>query len=40
MCHKHNVFKHTANYTIERTPNGTINITRPNGTPLTTPDAA
>jgi hypothetical protein len=37
MCHKHNVFKHTANYHVERTPNGTINITRPNGTQLTTP---
>lgn len=39
-CHKHNVFKHIAGYTVERTPNGTIEITRPNGTRLATPDAA
>ena len=40
MCHKHNVFKHTADYAVARTPQGRIGITRPDGTQLTTPDAA
>ncbi len=39
-CHKHNVFKHTAGYAVERKPDGRIEITRPNGTRLATPDAA
>jgi hypothetical protein len=40
MCDKHNVFKHTADYTIQRQPDGTITITRPDGTLLQPPDAA
>jgi hypothetical protein len=40
MCHKRNVFKHTADYTVERTPDGAVQITRPNGTQLTPRDAA
>ena len=39
-CHKHHVFKHTAGYAVERKPDGRIEITRPNGTRLATPDAA
>ncbi len=40
MCDKHNIKKHTAGYLVERQPNGTIQITRPNGTHLQVPDAA
>jgi hypothetical protein len=40
MCDKHNVFKHTADYTVQRQPDGTILITRPDGTLLQPPDAA
>ena len=40
MCDKHNIHKHATNYTIQRQPNGTIHITRPNGTLLQPPDAA
>ena len=40
MCDKHNIHKHTAGYTVERQPNGTIQIPRPNGTHLQVPDAA
>lgn len=40
MCDHHNVFKHTAGYTVERQPDGTILITRPDATPLRPPDAA
>lgn len=40
MCDKHNIFKHTAGYTVERQPDGTIRITRPDGTLLGLPDAA
>lgn len=40
MCNKHNIHKHTAGYTIQRQPAGTIQITRPDGTLLQTPDAA
>ena len=40
MCDRHNIFKHTANYRVERLPDGTILITRPDGTLLRPPDAA
>jgi hypothetical protein len=40
MCDKHNIFKHTANYRVERQPDGAILITRPDGTHLQPPDAA
>jgi hypothetical protein len=40
MCDHHNIFKHTKRYTVTRLPNGTIRITRPDGTTLTVPDAA
>jgi hypothetical protein len=40
MCAKHNIFKHTAGYDVERRPDGTIQIIRPDGTLLRPPDAA
>ncbi len=40
MCDKHNIKKHTAGDLVERQPNGTIQITRHNGTHLQVPDAA
>lgn len=40
MCDRHNIFKHTANYDVERRPDGTISITRPDGSVLRPPDAA
>ena len=40
MCDHHNIFKHTANYQVTRQPDGTIHITRPDGTHLSVPDAA
>ncbi len=40
MCDKHNIFKHTAGYHVERRPDGTLRITRSDGTPLSVPDAA
>ena len=40
MCHKHNVFKHTAGYTATRADTGTIHIARPDGSLLQPPDAA
>lgn len=40
MCDKHNIHKHTAGYSVERQADGTIQITRPNGTHLEVPDAA
>ena len=40
MCGKHNIFKHTADYHVQRQPDGTILITRPDGTHLRPPDAA
>jgi hypothetical protein len=40
LCDKHNIFKHTAGYEIERLPDGTLHITRPDGTLLRPPDAA
>lgn len=40
MCDRHNIFKHTANYHVERMPDGTVLITRPDGTLLQPPDAA
>jgi hypothetical protein len=40
LCDRHNIFKHTADYRIERLHDGTITITRPDGTPLRPPDAA
>ncbi len=40
MCDKHNIYKHTANYQVARQPNGSIVITRPDGTQLRPPDAA
>jgi hypothetical protein len=40
MCDKHNIFKHTAGYGVERRPDGTMTITRPDGTLLRPPDAA
>jgi hypothetical protein len=40
MCHHHNVFKHTAGFAVTRRPDGTIDITRPDGTLLAPPDAA
>jgi hypothetical protein len=40
MCHRHNLHKHTAGYTVTRQPSGTIHITRPDGTQLQPPDAA
>jgi hypothetical protein len=40
LCDRHNIFKHTANYTVERLDDGTISITRPDGTQLRPPDAA
>ncbi len=40
MCHRHNVFKHTGGFAVARRPDGTIHITRPDGTPLRPPDAA
>lgn len=40
MCDHHNVFKHLADYRVERLPDGTILIARPDGTNLALPDAA
>lgn len=40
MCDHHNIFKHTADYTVERLDDGTILITRPDGSHLRPPDAA
>lgn len=40
MCDHHNIFKHTADYRVERLADGTISITRPDGTQLSAPDAA
>lgn len=40
LCDKHNIFKHTAGYDIERRPDGTILIRRPDGSQLRPPDAA
>lgn len=40
MCDHHNVFKHVNGYAVERRPEGTIRITRPDGTLLGVPDAA
>jgi hypothetical protein len=40
MCDKHNIFKHTAGYQVARTPDGLIQITRPDGSRLQLPDAA
>lgn len=42
MCDRHNIFKHTANYRVERLDDGTteITITCPDGTTLGPPDAA
>ena len=40
MCDKHNIFKHTARYDVQRHPDSTIHITRPDGTTLGIPDAA
>jgi len=40
MCDHHNIFKHAADYTVERLDDGTILITRPDGTVLRPPDAA
>ena len=40
MCDHHNIFKHTAGYQVERQPDGSILITRPDGTQLRPPDAA
>lgn len=40
LCDRHNIFKHTADYRIERLDDGTIAITRPDGTQLRPPDAA
>lgn len=40
MCDKHNIYKHTAGYQVERRPDGTVQITRPDGTFLQVPDAA
>ncbi len=40
MCDKHNVFKHVNGYRVERQPDGTILITRPDGSILGVPDAA
>lgn len=40
MCNHHNIFKHTADDTVERLDDGTILITRPDGTHLRPPDAA
>jgi hypothetical protein len=39
-CHRHNVFKHVNDYRVHREPDGTITITRPDGTQLRPPDAA
>jgi hypothetical protein len=40
LCDRHNIFKHTADYHIQRLDDGTITITRPDGTHLRPPDAA
>jgi hypothetical protein len=40
MCNKHNIFKHTANYHVDRDPTGKLHVTRPDGTRLRPPDAA
>jgi hypothetical protein len=40
MCDRHNIFKHIAGGQVERRPDGTIRITRPDGTQLRVPDAA
>ena len=40
MCDRHNVFKHVNDYRVERLGDGTIAITRPDGTRLRPPDAA
>ena len=40
LCKKHNLHKHTHGYVVERQPDGTITITRPDGTLLALPDAA
>ena len=40
MCDKHNIFKHVNGYEVERLPDGTIRITRPDGSLMGLPDAA
>lgn len=40
MCERHNIFKHAADYAVARCHDGTIRITRPDGTELRPPDAA
>jgi hypothetical protein len=40
MCDRHNIFKHTADYQVERQPDGTLVITRPDGSVMRPPDAA
>lgn len=40
LCKKHNLHKHAHGYVVERQPDGTITITRPDGTRLALPDAA
>jgi hypothetical protein len=40
MCHHHNVYKHVHGFGAARRPDGTVEITRPDGTPLRPPDAA
>lgn len=40
MCKRHNIFKHVAGYDVSRRPDGAIEITRPDGSLLRTPDAA
>ncbi len=40
MCRKHNIFKHTADYRVERDPTGKLQILKPDGTQLQPPDAA
>ena len=40
MCDKHNIFKHIQGYAVERLSNGTIRITRSDGSIVGVPDAA
>ena len=40
LCAKHNIFKHVAEYRIDRQPDGRLHIIRPDGTRLRPPDAA
>ena len=40
MCHHHNVFKHARGFRVRRRDDGTVDFSRPDGTPLRPPEAA